>query len=80
MRESDLPRPRAAAAFAVPSAVSDPEARRELSIVGMRCFRGDVAGEAMVFLDRGEPDEFWAGSKWRVVSFGDGVRFLACSR
>jgi hypothetical protein len=61
--------PKAAAAFAVPSAVSVPEATRDASRGGMRFFFGERAGVAMLevkrfFVDLGEPSEL---SGWSEV-------------
>lgn len=42
--------PRAAAAFAVLSAVNEPETRRLVSTGGCRFFRGDGTGETMAAL------------------------------
>lgn len=44
--------PRAAAAFAVPSAVNEPETRRLVSTGGCRFLRGDGTGETMAALLR----------------------------
>ena len=59
-----LASPRATAAFAVPSAVSVPEALREGSMGGMRFFCGESVGVAMAALevnrflvDLGEPND-----------------------